>query len=309
VNAPDAALFEAHRKYLIGVAYRMLGTLADAEDIVQDAFLRWHRASASSAADAQGGTSLENPRAYFTRIVTRLSLDRLKSAQARREMYVGPWLPEPIVGAGLERVSAQHETELADDISYALMLMLERLSPLERAAFLLHDVFDVDFEEIAEMLERSSDSCRQLAARARTHVRAGRARFDVNATARTRLAEAFVTATRSGDASEVAKILTDDVVFLSDGGGRVPAAINPIHGRDHVSRLIAGLGERWLQSPDIHFEFVEINGLPGAIFYQGQEVMQTVAIEAGEHGAIAAIYTVRNPEKLSRVPKFGGDAA
>jgi RNA polymerase sigma-70 factor, ECF subfamily len=306
VNAPHAAQFEAHRKYLIGVAYRMLGTLADAEDVVQDAFLRWHGAATS----ADGSELLlENPRGYFTRIVTRLCLDRLKSAQARRETYVGPWLPEPVVGARLELMNPQHETELADDISYALMLMLERLSPLERAAFLLHDVFDVEFDEIAEMLERSSDSCRQLAARARTHVRAGRARFDVSARARTRLAEAFVNATRTGDASEVARILTDDVVFLSDGGGRVPAAINPIRGRDHVSRLIAGLGERLKKAPDIHFEFAEINGLPGAIFYQGREVLQTVALEADENGAIAAIYTVRNPEKLSRVPKFGGDAA
>jgi RNA polymerase sigma-70 factor (ECF subfamily) len=304
---PDAALFEAHRKYLIGVAYRMLGTLADAEDVVQDAFLRWHGA-ATSAANA-GDSSLENPRGYFTRIVTRLCLDRLKSAQARREIYVGPWLPEPIIGAGLERVDPRHEAELADDISYALMLTLERLSPLERTAFLLHDVLDVEFDEIAEMLERSSDSCRQLAARARTHIRGGRTRYDVSVAARAKLADAFVTAARSGDAREVAKILADDVVFLSDGGGRVPAAINPIQGRDPVSRMIAGLGQRWLATPEITFELVAINGLPGAIFYHGGEVMQTVALETNESGAIAAIYTVRNPEKLVRVPKAGSGAA
>ena len=299
-EARDATEFEQHRRYLTGVAYRMLGSLADAEDAVQDAYVRWHRAAP--------GATVENPRAYLARIVTRLCLDRMKSAQARRETYVGPWLPEPIVGAasGTTPVAAaDFEVERANDISYAMLLMLERLSPLERAAFLLHDVFDFDFEHIAEILERSEESCRQLATRARGHIRGERPRFEASVEARRRLAEAFTTATRTGDASSLAAILAEDVVFLSDGGGRVPAAINPILGRDHVSRMLAGLGQRWREQPQIRYTFAEINGLAGLIFYDGSKPFQTVALEAGEDGSIAAVYVVRNPEKLRHVPDFG----
>jgi RNA polymerase sigma-70 factor, ECF subfamily len=293
--ANDAAEFERHRRYLTGVAYRMLGTLADAEDVVQDAYVRWHAASLN--------TALENPRAYFAQIVTRLCLDRMKSAQARRETYVGPWLPEPVVGAVLSE-SAETETERANDISYALLLTLERLSPLERASFLLHDVFEYEFEQIAEILERSADSCRQLASRAREHIRGDRPRFQASVEGRRRLAEAFTAATRTGDPSALAAILAEDVVFLSDGGGRVPAAINPILGRDHVSRMIAGLGQRWRDLPQIRFVFAEINGLAGIIFYEGDKPFQTMALEAAADGSIAAIYVMRNPDKLGHVPKL-----
>jgi RNA polymerase sigma-70 factor (ECF subfamily) len=292
-TAEDAAEFEQHRRYLTGVAYRMLGSLADAEDVVQDAYLRWHGAAP--------GATLENPHAYFARIVTRLCLDRMKSAQARRETYVGPWLPEPVVGAALGDAK-DADAERANDISYALLLTLERLSPLERAAFLLHDVFDFDFTHVGEILERSEDSCRQLATRARIHVRGERPRFEASVEARRRLAEAFTAATRTGDPSALAAILAEDVVFLSDGGGRVPAAINPILGRDHVSRMLAGLGQRWREQPQIRFAFAKINGLAGIIFYDGNRPFQTVALEAAEDGSIAAVYVVRNPEKLERVP-------
>jgi RNA polymerase sigma-70 factor (ECF subfamily) len=257
--------------------------------------VRWHSAAP--------GATLENPRAYFARIVTRLCLDRMKSAQARRETYVGPWLPEPVVGKTLGG-PADADAERANDISYALLLTLERLSPLERAAFLLHDVFDFDFEQVAEILERSEGSCRQLATRARGHVRGDRPRFEASVEARRRLAEAFTAATRTGDPSSLAAILAEDVVFLSDGGGRVPAAINPILGRDHVSRMIAGLGQRWRDLPQIRTAFAEINGLAGIIFYEGKNPFQTLALEAAADGSIAAIYVVRNPEKLGHVPLF-----
>jgi RNA polymerase sigma-70 factor, ECF subfamily len=298
----DAAEFEAHRRYLTGVAYRMLGTLADAEDVVQDAYVRWHAAAASAS------TGLENPRAYFARIVTRLCLDRMKSSQARREAYVGPWLPEPVVGGALNE-GADTEAERANDISYALLLTLERLSPLERAAFLLHDVFEYEFDQIADILERSEDSCRQLASRARSHIRGDRPRFEASVEARRRLAEAFTAATRTGDPSALAAILAEDVVFLSDGGGRVPAAINPILGRDHVSKMIAGLGQRWRDLPQIRFAFAEINGLAGIIFYDGEKPFQTLALEASADGSIAAVYVVRNPDKLKHVPYFGETSA
>lgn len=293
--ANDATEFERHRRFLTGVAYRMLGTLADAEDVVQDAYVRWHAASPH--------TALGNPRAYFAQIVTRLCLDRMKSAQARREAYVGPWLPEPVVGPVLSE-GADADTERANDISYALLLTLERLSPLERASFLLHDVFEYEFEQIAEILDRSADSCRQLASRAREHVRGDRPRYQASVEARRRLAEAFTVATRTGDPSALAAILAEDVVFLSDGGGRVPAAINPILGRDHVSRMIAGLGQRWRDLPQIRFAFAEINGLAGIIFYEGEKPLQTMALEPAADGSIAAIYVMRNPDKLRHVPKL-----
>src|SRR5262245_24092729 len=203
--------FEIHRLALTGLAYRMLGSRADAEDVVQDAYLRWHAANR----DAVGA-----PRRYLGTVVTRLCLDRMKSARARREVYVGQWLPEPVVD---EPLDADSVGDLAHDLSYALILVLERLSPLERAAFLLHDVFGLNFTEVADTLDRGEAACRQLAARARAHIEAGRPRFAASREDGSRLAAAFRTATESGDMQALRSLLAEDAVLYTDGGGKRPA--------------------------------------------------------------------------------------
>ncbi len=295
MNAPAApsqgGAFESHRAYLVGVGYRMLGSLADAEDMVQEAYLRWHAAKDAGA--------VQNLRAYLTRIVVRLCLDRLKSAQARRETYVGPWLPEPVVGASpFSFAPTPSPDALADDLSFALLLTLERLSPLERAAFLLHDVFDMDFQAIAEVLERSEVACRQLAARARQHVRSERPRFRPSKQVCERLTAAIASAAQSGDATALTELLAEDALFVSDGGGRVPAALRPVTGRDHVVRLIIGLTAKLGTIAGIRVNPTLVNGLPGYVVYDSSGPFQTIALETRADGKIAAIYAVRNPDKL-----------
>lgn len=288
-DADPAARFEPHRRYLLGLAYRMLGSFAEAEDAVQDAYLRWHSASERQP--------IEDARPYLARTVARLCLDRLKSARARRETYVGPWLPEPLVEeAGL--VTDDPEGEFANDLSVALLLTLERLSPLERAAFLLHDVFDLSFAEIGAVLERSEAACRQLAARAREHVRAERPRFRPSHAAHAGLIAAFAEAARSGDAAAIARFLSADAVFVSDGGGKVPAALRPIRGADKVSRFVAGIMRKFPLPSDATIRPTRINGLTGLIFMGPDGPIQTVAFGIDDDGLIGAIYAVRNPDKL-----------
>lgn len=271
--------FEAHRQFLIGVAYRMLGSFAEAEDIVQDAFLRW------SATDRAG---VEHPRAYLARVVSRLCLDRMKSAASRREQYVGTWLPEPMVEAPTE----PH----ADDLSVALLLTLERLSPLERAAFLLHDVFDMDYSAIAETIGRSEAACRQLAARGREHVRDERPRFTASEESRTKLTDAFEQAIAAGEVTALAQILAADAVFYSDGGGKRAAALNPIYGRDKIIRFLIGVLRKRIATPVESVERALINGLPGFVV-RTSEGVETLSLEIS-NDQIVAIYAVRNPDKL-----------
>ena len=271
--------FEPHRSFLIGLAYRMLGSVAEAEDVVQDAYLRWAQVERAA---------IENPRAYLARVVARLCLDHMKSAAHRREQYVGTWLPEPVV--------ADAHEPLADDLSIALLMTLERLSPLERAAFLLHDVFDMDYSAIADVLDRSEPAVRQLATRGREHVRDDRPRFSASDEARERLAGAFQTALASGDIASLAQLLAHDAVFYSDGGGKRAAALNPIYGRDKIMRFLAGVTAKRLRDgiPDV--ERVTINGLPGFVVRIDDEP-ETLALEiADDH--VVAMYAVRNPDKL-----------
>jgi RNA polymerase sigma-70 factor (ECF subfamily) len=270
--------FEPHRQFLIGVAYRMLGSFAEAEDIVQDAFLRW------STVDR---TVVDNPRAYLAQIVSRLCLDRMKSAAARREHYVGTWLPEPLVAKAGEPV--------ADDLSLALLLTLERLSPLERAAFLLHDVFDMDYAVIAETLGRSEAACRQLATRGREHVRETRPRFTASAESTAKLAEAFAAALLQGRVDELARLLADDAVLYSDGGGKRLAALNPIYGRDKIVRFLVGVTKKF-PVESLRVDRVAINGLAGFVIWtaEGPETMSF----AFDDDRIVGIYAVRNPDKL-----------
>lgn len=271
--------FEPHRTELAQIAYRMLGSIAEAEDVVQDAFLRWNGA----ARDA-----IEAPRAFLIRTVTRLCLDHLKSARAQREQYVGTWLPEPLV--------EQDVTELAHDLSLALLVTLQRLTPLERAAFLLHDVFDMPFAEVAGVLERTEPAVRQLAARAREHVREERPRFDASGEEARRLADAFQAALTGGDVGALSKLLAGDVVLYSDGGGKRRAALNPIHGRDAILRFMAKLIERASIPESSAFRRAWINGLPGFVVH-GPDGPATIAFEL-QDGQVAGIYYVCNPDKL-----------
>jgi RNA polymerase sigma-70 factor (ECF subfamily) len=282
--------FEAHRDHLLGLAYRMLGSLAEAEDVVQEAYLRWHEADTDDVID---------PRAYLARVVTRLGLDHLKSARVRREHYVGPWLPEPVVDA--DALSAGTASEYADDVTVALLLALERLSPLERAAFLLHDGFDLDFAEVARTLDRSEAACRQLAARGRAHVREARPRFPVDPGAADRLAAAFLAAAREGDADALRALLAEDAVLHSDGGGKRPAALAPILGRDRIVRFFAGVTRKLREAGYVlTLTPARINGQPGVVFRDADGIVQTMALEIRD-GAIVAVDIVRNPDKLGHL--------
>jgi len=269
--------FERHRQFLIGVAYRMLGSFAEAEDIVQDAFLRW------SATDV---TTVEHPRAFLAKVVSRLCLDRMKSATARREQYVGTWLPEPMVATEME--------PRADDVSVALLLTLERLSPLERAAFLLHDVFDMDYSAIADTLGRSEAACRQLASRAREHVREERPRFSASEEGRAKLTQAFAAAATAGDFDLIAQFLADDAVLYQDGGGKRPAAKHPIRGKDKIVQFFTAVKKN--ASSLEHVERAYINGLPGFVV-RTSDGIETISFEIVDD-RIIAIYSIRNPEKL-----------
>jgi RNA polymerase sigma-70 factor (ECF subfamily) len=276
-----------HRGRLLGLAYRMLGSRSDAEDVVQDAYLRF-----------AGAQDVHNPEAFLVTVVTRLCLDRLKSAKAQREIYVGPWLPEPVFDA--EGLSADAATELADDLSFALLLALDRLSPMERAAFLLHDVFDTPFSEIAGMLGRTEASCRQLASRARRAVRDNRpppARAPDN---HARLLQAFSEAVASGNVAQLVTLLREDAVALTDGGGRKTAARNPIRGAERIARFFIGIAAK-NAGHDMRIEPAMINGAAGALLYLDGELDNTMSM-AIDGDKIAAIYIVRNPDKLRHLP-------
>ena len=297
-----AASFEPFRRRLRGLAYRMLGSMADAEDAVQEAYLRWHGADRDKVSD---------PRAFLMTTTTRICLDMLTSARARREEYVGQWLPEPVVDTAA--LAPDSRSELAEDLSFALLLTLDRLSPLERAAFLLHDVFDFSFTEVASALERSEAACRQLGARARAHVRAARPRGATAPPARsgeidakhTKLMSAFAAAIQSGDLVALTQMLASDVRVVTDGGGKVRAASNVIEGADHAARFLVDVtrprpGAWW--RPDFTVRFATVNGLPGVIVDSPEGAVQTSAFEI-EGDVIRALYVVRNPDKLRHLAK------
>ncbi len=282
-----AAVFDAQRPRLLRIAYRMLGSFAEAEDVVQDAWLRWHQADRATVRD---------PAAFLARTVSRLSLDVLKSARVRREAYVGPWLPEPIL--------VTEDEEPADDVTLTLMMALERLSPLERAAFLLHDVFGMAFEEVAVAIDRDAAACRQLAARARARVRGDRPRFPVDREKGMAIASAFFDASRSGDVSALRGLLAADVVVHSDGGGKRVAAKKPVIGEAVAARFFAHWAEKagYRRPPILHMGLVD--GLPGFVTEEADGIQVTAF--AIEDDRIAVIYVIRNPDKLERLAaRFG----
>lgn len=288
MTQPDAAVneFEAHRPRLVRLAYRMLGSMSDAEDIVQEAWLRWQRADRAD---------VREPAAFLHRTVTRLCLDFIKSARTRREIYVGSWLPEPIT-------EPEDEEMRADELTLTLMMALERLSPLERAAFLLCDVFQVPADEVALTLERDAAAIRQLAARARKHVRDAKPRYQVDRAEGDRIAQAFFKASSSGDVDALRSMLADSVVLKADGGGKVIASINPILGSGRVSRFFGGIYRKYTAQPARFLQPMWIDGLPGYVSRERDDVLQTTAFEI-EDGRIIAIYITRNPDKLGRVTK------
>jgi RNA polymerase sigma-70 factor (ECF subfamily) len=273
-----AASFDPLRPKLMRVAYRMLGSVADAEDMVQEAFIRWMGADRAA---------VREPEAFLRRTVTRLCLDQLKSARSQREVYAGPWLPEPVVA----------EVEEEQDVTLPLMLALERLSPLERAAFLLHDVFGIGFEEIAETIHRSPTACRQLAARAREHVREARPRFRVEKQRGLEIANAFFAASRNGDMDALGAMLAADVSLLTDGGGTRSAVGRPVLGFDQVMKMCAALAAFLRQHRSTLIRTALINGLPGFVTREADGELQTTALDI-EDGMVTAIYVVRNPDKL-----------
>lgn len=288
-----SASFEPLRRRLLGLAYRMLGSMAEAEDAVQETYLRWHEVDRARVSE---------PKAFLMTTTTRICLDVLKSARVRREEYVGPWLPDPVADTAALAPDAQ--TELAEDLSVALLLALERLSPLERAAFLLHDVFDYSFAQVADALGRNEAACRQLAARARTHVREVRPAGAIPARAASRavdpkhaaLLSAFLSASRSGDVAALMRMLASDAKLVTDGGGKVVAALNVIEGVDRVAAFLSGVVRKgW--TDDLSVRLDTLNGLPGALVSGPDGLVQTMAFEI-EDGVIKAIYVVRNPDKL-----------
>lgn len=274
---------------MVRLAYRMLGSVAEAEDAVQEALLRYQRVDAS----------VDHPHSFLSRTVTRICLDALKSARRRRESYVGPWLPEPIFDA---------QEQVSDDVTLTLMLALERLSPLERAAFLLHDVFEVPLEEVATALEREPAACRKLASRAREHLREARPRYPVSPRESEQIAEAFHAASRAGDVSELQRLLAADVVLYSDGGGKSRAAIKPVRGDSRVVRMFAGLARKSSYRPARFYRPLLIDGLPGFISVGEDLVPETTALSV-ENGRIVAIYKVRNPDKLQRLLEVAPELA
>ncbi len=286
---PATAAFEAHRPRLVRLAYRMLGSMLEAEDLVQEAWLRWQRADRGE---------VREPGAWLSRTVTRLCLDAMGSARARHETYLGPWLPEPIV-------EPADEAMRPDELTLTLMLALERLSPLERAAFLLHDVFDMPLDEVAAALDRRAPAVRQLAARARRHVRDARPRYTVAREEGERIAQAFFAASASGDTAGLRSLLADNVVFHADGGGKVLAFRWPIAGMDRVLRLFAGLARKYGARRVRFLRPVWIDGLPGYVSRERDEVLQTTALQI-EDGRISAIYVTRNPDKLAGIARAIG---
>ncbi|WP_422057026.1 sigma-70 family RNA polymerase sigma factor [Sphingomonas sp.] len=278
IDQPGAAdTFDPLRPRLIRVAYRMLGSVADAEDAVQDAFIRWMRTDR---------TAVREPEAFLRRTVTRLCLDRLRSARHQRETYIGPWLPDPVV-----------EEAPDEDVTLPLMLALERLSPLERAAFLLHDVFGASFEDVAATLDRDPAACRQLAARARDHVRAARPRFHVEQQRGLEIANAFFAASRTGDLTALGAMLADDVSIHSDGGGKRAAAVRLVRSFRHVMKLHKSLAVLFRKYGSHLVRAGFVNGLPGFVTMEADGEIQTTALEI-DGDRIVAIYITRNPDKL-----------
>lgn len=280
------------RPLIFSIAYKMLGSVSDAEDVLQESFLRYHRALSA-------GTSIESPKAFLSAVTTRLSIDHLRSARVRRETYPGTWLPEPLVTNSSTSDPAE-QIEQADSLSMAFLLLLDRLTPVERAVFLLHDVFDYSYEAIASIIDKSESNCRQLASRARKQVIKNQPRFEISRERRTELATQFFTALTEGDLEGLVTLLAKDVVVYGDGGGVSPSWPKSIIGKDKVCRLLIGISEQ-MHTLGVWMQSVEINGQPGALFYDPSGgLINAVSLDIAD-GSVFAIRSVINPEKLKHI--------
>ena len=279
---------KSYRPLAFAIAYRMLGSVAEAEDIVQEAFMRLHQAR-------QAGVAVESPKAYLATLATRVAIDHLRSAHVRREAYFGTWLPEPVIGTG--EPAMEQKAERAESVSMAFMLILEALSPVERAVFLLREVFDYSYEEIGGVVQKSEENCRQIFARAKRHIDAGKRRFEPSPAKRAEIAERFFAACQRGELSGLVELLAADAAFYGDGGGKVAAFTRPVAGADRVSRLLAGVFAK-LGGAGVRIEPVEVNGQPGAKLLDRRGRVFTVwALDIAD-GKVQCIRSVANPDKL-----------
>lgn len=285
----ETDVFEEHRPVLLGVAYRMLGRVADAEDVVQEAWLRWSGADRSE---------VREPRGYLVRITTRLAIDRLRQVKARGETYVGPWLPEPYVTDFGDTVpDAAERAVLADSVSLAVLVVLESLSPLERAVFVLREAFGYPYADIATMLDRGESAVRQLGGRARKHVEERRPRYDVDPAQRRDLTERFLAASMDGDIEGLMSLLAPDVRLVGDSGGKAKAPVRVLETADKVGRFIAGVAGKGGGVPDLSFRFLEVNGGPALLMMSGDKPDSVLQLEVLD-GRIQSVYIIRNPDKL-----------
>jgi RNA polymerase sigma-70 factor (ECF subfamily) len=283
--------FNQHRSLLFAIAYRMLGTVTDAEDMVQETFLRWQQTAEATVKSAKS---------YLSTIITRLCIDHLRSARVQREQYVGPWLPEPIM-TQQQTDDPAAQVELADSLSIAFLVVLERLSPIERAVFLLREVFEYDYDEIAQMVGKSPANCRQILRRSRQHITAQRPRFSVSQQQQEQITAKFLEASTQGDLQGLMSLLAKDVIFWSDGGGRVAAALKPLQGAVKVTRFLLAIRSKWLSTSIA--QIIEINGQPGMITRVDGCVHSVTTFDIVD-GSIQSIYVVRNPEKLKRMSRM-----
>jgi RNA polymerase sigma-70 factor (ECF subfamily) len=282
-------LFNQHRPLLSSIAYRMLGSWADAEDMVQETFVRWQGVM---------GQEIASPRAFLVTIVSRLCINQLQSARAQREEYVGQWLPEPIPTGPAEDLDGAFRVD--ESLSTAFLMLLERLSPAERAVFLLREVFEYAYEEIAPIVGQNATTCRQILRRARLHIRAVRPRFGTSLQERRTLAQRFVDASRSGDMRSLVALLSKEVVFYADGGGKAAAVPNPVHGAGRVARLVVNAQRKFVPA-GVESRILTINGQPGVVSYVDGRPFSAVSFDIAK-SRITAIYLVTNPDKLNRVP-------
>jgi RNA polymerase sigma-70 factor (ECF subfamily) len=293
VSSSSDDLLRELRPAAFGIAYRMLGSVSEAEDVVQETLLRVHGA-------LEAGERIESPRAYVATIATRLAIDQLRSARARRESYVGEWLPEPLVTD-----DAASQAEMADSLSLAFLVLLESLSPEQRAVLLLRDVFDYGYDEIAAIVGKSEDNTRQLAARARRHVDERRPRFESSREQRDELARHFFAAAREGDLGGLESLLAHDVVLHGDGGGNAPALARSLHGRSRVARTLRAWARQGARMPGLVLREAEVNGQPGAIIFDGEgRVFSVMALDIVE-GEIKSVRSIVNPDKLRHLPRVG----
>ena len=294
--SPGEKLLEELRPVAFAIAYRMLGSVSEAEDVVQEALLRVHQV-------LEAGEQIDSPRAFVVTVTTRLAIDELRSARARREEYVGEWLPEPIITDGHDD-PARH-AEMADSLSLALLVLLERLSPEQRAVLLLHDVFEYDYPQVAEIIGKSQENVRQLATRARRRVGQHRPRFQTSREQQAELARRFFAAVEQGDLSGLETLLAHDVELTGDGGGKVPALAHVLRGRSRVARTLIGWIRLGARLPGVSLRLVEVNGGPGALWLDPQERLIAVMALDIAGGQITNISAIVNPDKLTRLGPVG----